>query len=330
MSPNPPAASTANGQDERKPSHLWTILIAFCVAASISLSTEISQRFLAVRADFFSVFSTLSQVALALLAGSPLTNVGRDGLRQLLSSAGVAPRVQHRWMAGLSLAMFLIILGLWGLLPAISRRYNARGMQMQAAHRVSGAIEDYRRAISLNRDNANAQYNLATAYEDVLDYDQAIVEYRMTLRADDKAYAAYNNLARLYLLRANATDWGLALKLLDQALKLNPTDTAVRYSLFKNRGWAELGLTLYGQAEHDLRQALALRPDGAAAHCLLGQLFSDTGRIDEAASAWESCLGYAAGDFVEPGWLAQAREELNNEGKKSESQFTGNHIVTDT
>jgi tetratricopeptide (TPR) repeat protein len=294
---------------------LWTILIAFCVAASISLTAEISQRFLAVRADFLSVFSTLSQVTLTLLAGSPLTNAGRDGLRQVLSSLGVASRLHQRWMAGLSLAMFIVILGLWGLLPTISRGYNAHGMQRQAAHRLTDAIEDYRRAISLNHDNAIAQYNLATAYEDVFDYDQAMEAYRMTLRADDRAYGAYNNLARLYLLRANATDWGLALKLLEQALKLNPADSAVRYSLFKNRGWAALGLKLYGQAEQDLRQALTLRPDGAAAYCLLGQLCSDTGRLDEAASAWESCLGFAAGDFVEPSWLAQAREALNHRGQ---------------
>ena len=300
--------------DEPEPHPLWIVLTAICAALSVSLATEISRRFLAGGADFLSVFSTLSSATLPLLAGSSLTQAGRDALKRLLLRLKVAPRRHAGLMAGLSVAVFLALLGFWSVLPAISARYNAAGLRLQQAHQVTRAVEYYKRAISLNHDNATAQYDLATAYEDVLDYNQAITVYQAALQADDKHYAAYNNLARLYLLRANPVDDGNALKLLDTAAKLNPTDAIVRYSLSKNRGWAELGLQLYGQAENDLRQALEVRPDGAAAYCLLGQLLSAVDRGDEAVAAWEACLGYAAGDFVESSWLAQAREALNNGG----------------
>jgi len=60
---------------------------------------------------------------------------------------------------------------------------------------------DYRRAISLDPDNASAHYSLGTVHENFHNYDDAIVEYRSAIALDSRFLEAQNNVARLYLWR---------------------------------------------------------------------------------------------------------------------------------
>jgi tetratricopeptide (TPR) repeat protein len=313
----PPAAAWWWRLDERAASApprfaaLWPALAGLCITVSLSLTADISRRFLSGGSDFVGAFSTLTQALLALIAGSSFTRLGREQIERLLARMGVSERAYPYWKTGLALAVLLLVGGLRLSLPAIAGRYNSAGVEQQAAGRVSRAIESYLRAISLHPDYTQAHYNLAAAYEDVLDWDKALVEYQTAIRSDPQLYPAYNNLARLYILRR--LDYTSALTLLNAALS-SPSaivqQPAVGYALLKNRAWAHLGLKLYGLAEADARAALALRPEGAAAHCLLAQVIEARGALPAALPAWEACLGFAGGETVEANWLATAQERL--------------------
>ena len=292
---------------------LWTLLAGFCITVSISLSAEISRRFLSVGADFISVFSTLSQAALTLAAGSALTDAGRGALGKFFERLGIERVLHPMWRAALALLLLLAVLALRLSLPRIAVAYNNQGLQQQIRGQVTSAITSYQRSISLHPDYALAHYNLAVAYEEVLDYDKALAEYHTALAADPKMYYVYNNLARLYLLRRQ--DYASALEMLNDALALEPPEASVRYSLFKNRAWAYVGLNLLTLAETDVRHAQELEPNGAAAHCLLGQMLEAQGKPDEAVESWERCVGYATPDgSVPPEWYALAQDRLSQGG----------------
>jgi len=317
----PPADAWWWRLDERaaaaapQPSIAWPILAGLLVAVSISLTADISRRFLSAGSDFIGSFSTISQAILALVASSTFLGFGRQQAESLLQRLGVPTRAYHYWKAGLALLVLALVLGLRLSLPAVARFYNNQGVHLQTAGSATRAIESYQRAISLNPDYAQAHYNLATAYEDVLEYDKALVEYQTAIRADPLLHLAYNNLARLYILRR--LDYASALALLNaaQSSRLDVMQQpAVQYSILKNLGWAHLGLKLYGLAEANLRQALELRPDGATAHCLLAQVLEGRGASTEALPEWEACLGFAGGDTVEPSWLAFAQDRLSQGG----------------
>ena len=294
---------------EPRPSALWAILAGLFLTIAISLTADISRRFLTGGPDFVGVFSTISQAALALLAGTAVIQIGHGWIEQTLSGAGIDRSKHHLWKAGLALVVMMLILALRFSLPGIARLYNDRGVQMQASGKTTSAIESYQRAINLNSDSAQAHYNLATAYEDILDFDAALTEYQTAIRADPALYAAQVNLARLYNLRK--LDYASALRLLNTALALKPAAVDTQYSLYKNRGWAHFGLKLYGLAEEDLRKALALRSDGAAAHCLLAQVLEAKSQSEAALASWDHCLAFdAAGEGVEADWHAMAQERL--------------------
>jgi len=294
---------------EPRPSALWVILAGLFLTIAISLTADISRRFLTGGPDFVGVFSTISQAALALLAGTAFIQIGHGWIEQTLSGVGIDRSKHHLWKAGLALVVMMLILALRLSLPGIARLYNDRGVQMQASGKTTSAIESYQRAINLNADSAQAHYNLATAYEDILDFDAALTEYQTAIRADPALYAAQVNLARLYNLRK--LDYASALRLLNTALVLKPAAVDTQYSLYKNRGWAHFGLKLYGLAGEDLGKALALRPDGAAAHCLLARVQEAKGQSEVALASWDHCLAFdAAGEGVEADWHAMAQERL--------------------
>ena len=291
----------------------WALLAGLFITLSVSFIAEISARFLAGQPDFFGVFSTLTQALLALLAGGALTRSGSRWIDGLLAARGIARPAHAYWKTALALLVLVVVLALRLSLPAFARTYSDRGVRQQAAGRVTSAIYSYQRAISLAPDYALAHYNLGSAYEDILQYDKALVEYQTAIQNDPQIYFAYNNLARLYMLQKR--DYVSALRLLERGEDLQPTEPAVKYSLLKNRAWAYLALKLPGLAEADLRQALALRPEGAAAHCLLAQVLETRGKPADALPFWENCVAYyEPQENVEPDWYATARERVNASG----------------
>ena len=313
---NPPAGAWWWSLDQiardaaPRPSAVWAVLAGFFLTIAISFIADISRRFLTGGPDFVGVFSTISQAALALLAGTAFIQIGHGWIEQSLSGIGIDRSKHHLWKAGLALVVLMAILALRLSLPAIARLYNDRGVRFQSAGQTTSAIDSYQRAINLNADVAQAHYNLATAYEDILDFDAALTEYQTAIRADPDLYAAQVNLARLYNLRRK--DYASALRLLNTALALQPSASDTQYSLYKNRGWAYFGLKLYGLAEEDLRKALALRPDGAAAYCLLAQVLEARGQAEAALTSWDGCLAYdAPGEGTEADWHAMAQERLS-------------------
>jgi tetratricopeptide (TPR) repeat protein len=228
---------------------------------------------------------------------------------------GLKLTFQGKWQMAFTLAGALIVSAFYFSLPTIARAYNERAIEFQQIGDLSTALKSYERAVSLYPGYAVAHYNLASAYEDVEAFDEALAEYQTALRADPKFYFAHNNLARLYLLRRK--DHASALNILNSALDLRPKETQVKYSLYKNRGWAHLGLGYYDLAVADLRESLNWRQDGAAAHCLLAQALEAQRKEATARPEWEACLVYAAGEAdVEASWLSLARKRLEQGEQK--------------
>ncbi len=301
--------------ESKRSALIWTVLAALLLTMSIAISTEVAQRFVKSETDPVGLGSILLQVVLTIIAGSTFTEYGQAKVEEFLAVFGVRWRFQPQWRAEFSFLVFVIALGLWFSLPIIARNlYHQRGLQLQQEGKVTSALENYRRAIALYPDYAAAHYDLGTAYEDVLEYDNAISEYQTALVTDPHLYPAYNNLARLYILSRDDSNSGLKLLNAEQELDIQSSPDEkkrVQYSLYKNRGWANLNLKNLRQAASDLNLALQLRPDGAAAHCLLAQMYEARDELKSALPEWEACLRFEKGDFVEASWLSLARERLS-------------------
>lgn len=311
---------------------LWTLATTLVIAAAAALTAEVARRFLAPGIDFLGGFVTFLLAVLVLLAANALTVRGRrvigrvvelfgldsdvaDDLLKLFQRAidrllprlGVKRGREQGARLALACAALLLIFGLSRLAPLAGLYYNNRGIAEQARGSLTRAVASFQRAISVDPDFAVGHYNLANAYEEGLDYDAAIREYTAAIQGRPDLYFAYNNLARLYLLRK--ADPVSALELLLKALALKPADSDIRYSLYKNLGWAHWRLNLPTLAETDLQQAVALRPDRGAAYCVLAQVQELQGA--PALASWEQCAIYGSDMDIEVEWAATAQARLS-------------------
>ncbi|HEY9599496.1 MAG TPA: tetratricopeptide repeat protein [Cyanophyceae cyanobacterium] len=183
--------------------------------------------------------------------------------------------------------------------------YNNRGLENYLAQRVPQAISDFSKALELDPDFAETHYNLGSLYEDLRDFDRARSEYRLAILGG--LTAAYNNLARLYILEK---DYAAAVDLLLKGLKLAQLD-AEKSALQKNLGWARLEQGRYAEAKAELLTAIDLDRKQAAAYGLLAQALEGLGEKVEALVAWENCLRYASSYRPdEDTWIDLARQRL--------------------
>ncbi len=183
--------------------------------------------------------------------------------------------------------------------------YNDRGLENYLAERLPQAVSDFTKALELDPNFAETHYNLGSLYEDLRDFDRARSEYRLAMLGG--LTAAYNNLARLYILEK---DYAAAVDLLLKGLKVAEHE-AEKYALRKNLGWARLGQNRYAEAKAELLTAIDLDRKQASAYGLLAQALEGLEEKVEALVAWENCLRYASSYRPdEDTWIDLARQRL--------------------
>jgi tetratricopeptide (TPR) repeat protein len=182
---------------------------------------------------------------------------------------------------------------------------NDRGLEHYLADRLPQAVSDFTKALEFDPNFAETHYNLGSLYEDLRDFDKARAEYRVAILGG--LAAAYNNLARLYILDK---DYAAAVDLLLKGLKVAEHE-AEKYALRKNLGWARLGQGRYAEAKAELLLAIELNREQAPAYGLLAQALEGLGEKIELLVAWENCLRYASSYRPdEDAWIDLARQRL--------------------
>jgi len=313
-------------------------LLWLSIAIALSFIAEFLRRLWSTRVD---ALSAGLQGLLAVLVGGSAIPYARQFIEQ--KRADLTDAKQFSPWSKLFFAAALIVIAS-ALLPLqrriadyyISLGDNARrGDSAQNKLDLTQAIQNYQRAISLMPSQSGAHHGLAQAYEDVREFDKAMVEYQTAILLDDKEYPAYNNLARLFILHRK--DYAGALKLLDTPIKKfnqgiqtgqqnNSLNLDDWFAFFKNHGWANFCLGYYKTAEGDLNNALSLRKK-AVAYYLLGKVAEALNNHKEALVYWGLCRDVInrdqrESDEMEADWINHLNE-LNKRDLKGETRLCG-------
>ncbi|MCL1466830.1 protein kinase domain-containing protein [Argonema galeatum] len=219
---------------------------------------------------------------------------GVSDLEPSLPSVKIAPitkRSHTRRRIQFSLvALFLLALFGWRFgLPRIAIAYNDRGVEDYLANQPNQALLNFNTALRFDPDFAEAYYNRGAIYENLRDFDRARSEYQIAAKGGIPE--AYNNLARLYILKK---DYAAAIDLIGQGMKQAKVTKEMKYVLHKNLGWARLEQHRYPEAKEHLQIAINSDGDRAAAYCLLAQVLEAQGDMKGALVKWKSCRQYAS------------------------------------
>jgi tetratricopeptide (TPR) repeat protein len=300
--------------EERSQNPLWTIPAAVLFLLSLTVIADTITTLKNGGLNRLSVFGTLMQTVLALIAGSTFLVSGREWLEKLFVKFKVDRKFQGGSRVVLAAGVFVLTLAISLLLPNLVARYrNYEGDKFFNSKQYADAVTAYQQAVALEPSFVKAHFNLALAYDKSRDYSEAIDEYEHTLTVDGGNYIAGNNLARLYIIQTK--DYGGALRLLNGWIKkLQTVPVDLHYYLYKNRGWAHLERQEYAQAQADLEWALN-KKDGPAAHYLLGRALAAQGNVVPARQQWDTFMRLAdqeniAEEEVEANWIADAHEQL--------------------
>jgi tetratricopeptide (TPR) repeat protein len=257
------------------------------MTVTLSLAVDVINRLWGGGPDPLSVVSAVLTLA---LTGSPLSKRGRELAGWLMDKVHLPTRYRGETMLGAACLAFIVTLLLHLTLPAVAVTCNNRGYALLQAGDLTGAQRAFARAVSINPDYAEAYYNLADAYVEIGDYDQAHSLYTEALAADRTLDLAYNGLGYVLILQGKPE---LAIPVLYTGLSL-ARDNDARAALWTNLGRAYLETGRYHEAEAALAQALALNPEEAPAHCTRALTAEALAHLeDEVVLYWENCLRYA-------------------------------------
>ena len=209
----------------------------------------------------------------------------------------------------------------------IKQAHYNRGITYLNDERYSEAITAFQNAITLDPDFTTAHYNLGLTYLKMETYSRAVDALQKTITLDRSYKAAHHALALAYL---GQQELGKAREAARNALKLDanyqparslleaidpsftpsatqpatpsePEQPAKQQPAAKPRQEThyELGIAyrdakMHTEAIAEFRKAIDLDPDFIAAHVGLGEVYLETGRLDDAETAVKVALRIGA------------------------------------
>ncbi len=146
--------------------------------------------------------------------------------------------------------------------PSSFQNHNNLGDLYMRQNDPERAIEEFKKAIELKPNYADAYHNLANTYYQLKNYGVAAVNYKKAIDLDPSIWQSYQNLATIYFAEEKLD---VARENLEKAVSLNPKSS--NSYVFLGTIYSEMGEKI--KAKENLERALELEPQNQKAKELL-------------------------------------------------------------
>jgi len=186
----------------------------------------------------------------------------------------------------------------------------ARGRTKEGAEVLDAAIAEYREAIRIKPDLAEAHASLGIALQNQGKLAEAIAEFREAIRLKPDLVGAHTNVGNALRKQGKPAEAVAAYR---EAIRLKPDYAGAHNSLG--------ALLCEIQRDYDVgiaefREAIRLKPDDGAAHNNLGNALKEKGKLAEAIAEFREAIR------LKPGYADAHRSlgiALHNQGKLAEA-----------
>lgn len=169
--------------------------------------------------------------------------------------------------------------------------YNILGAANAGLRNVEGAIENFKKALQINPDYAEAHNSLGIVLQSQGCFDEAIASYRKALQIRPDLVEAHNNLGTALKHQGRLDE---AIASFGKALKIDP-----RFAeSYNNLGTALKDQGRLTEAISSFGKALQLNPRFAEAHSGLGVALQEQDRPYEAITSFDRAISFNSG-YVE-------------------------------
>lgn len=144
-----------------------------------------------------------------------------------------------------------------------------QGVELYDNGDYKGAIEQYKKALKIDKKSPLVNYEIASTYFALKDYEKAIKHSDIVISAKS------NYIDHAYILKGSALDLQGKPKEAIKAYKLGIKGYPKNHLLYYNLAYTCYSLKEYKDAEEALQSALKIKPSHASSHLLLGYIMSD-------------------------------------------------------
>ena len=298
--------------------------------ASIPRATEncekavtLDEKLPAVHVILGQLNATSGKDDLALAEFKKGLELNPNDAEAMMHIAGIYARLKHPQEAEANFKQSIALRpDYWSGYLALALFYDDEG-------RYQESIDQLKRVIELTPDNPTAYSNLGAVYMDIGDAKSnqaAEAAFRKSLELAPN-YEAYTNLGYLYFTQKRYHE---AIQQYRQAAALNDKDWRVWANLMISYQWlndqANLGLAR-AKAQAGIEQLLAIRPQDAHAHSILGLYYAQENLRDKALSQVHTALALEPknGDIL--GNVAETFETLGD--RKQAIEYARASMATD-
>jgi len=167
--------------------------------------------------------------------------------------------------------------------PKESKLYNINGVCYAGIGDFDNAVKNYKKAITLNNNYAEAHFNLGNTYQDLGQFNDSILSYQKAITLNPDYHEAHNNLGGSFLDLYREDD---AIQCYKNALKINPDYVEAHFTLgliFQESG-------RFDEAIEHLEKTIELKPNFADAHNSMGKIFHSFGKYHSAVSYFDKSI----------------------------------------
>ena len=206
--------------------------------------------------------------------------------------------------------------------PTFAELYFNIGEALREREDYKNAIDNYRLAISIENNYAQAHNGLGVCYREQTQYDVALSSFQNAEQFDRRDPSIAANLGDIYINIFRQASEGLPY--LDRAIELDPENAEA----YRNRGFGHLQLKEYEESIADLNKAAELDPKDykiyellAAAHQIEEDYTESIDAIGKAIQAYEPEDSGDPDAYIS-GYLSRAlqRFTLAKEGDRSQQE----------
>ncbi len=201
----------------------------------------------------------------------------------------IAPGPRQRIAPGQTAAGQIALERLLGSFPDCAAvRYNLAFLH-EAKEEMGEAIRHYRRAVELDPPVALYHFSLGLALRSIGNFDRALQELEEAARLAPAWWLSAHWLADAYTLVERYAD---AVNAVDAGLRLNPLSA----DLFAQKAEVLLRARQTDAALPAALKAVELEPAHATARTVLGKVYLELGRVDDAEAAFRKAIALGPSD----------------------------------
>ena len=161
--------------------------------------------------------------------------------------------------------------------------YNIAGASNLGLMQLDNAIDNYKQALKIKPDYAEAYYNMGVVLRVKGDLEEAINSYKQALNIKPDYAEVYNNMGNTLRDMGNLEE---AIDSYKQLLKIKPDYPEAYY----NMGVALSDMGNLEEAIDSYKQALKIKPDYAKVYLSIGVALSDMGNLESAINSYKQLL----------------------------------------